>query len=141
MASPGRIRKSLDSLLGNRKKRTVSADEGDTLSEENIKRRVDGPRSKSLGDALGAVQEPDSSDEEEEGLTEGDWHEISLIKSTSPVVMCVLPSIAKDFVASALLAIGAYPLIPEGKSFTLNSFACDEECCKLKLHHKLYIIC
>lgn len=43
------------------------------------------------------------------------WKELDQIKSISPVILCVLPSTALDFVASALLSIGAYPLIPEGK--------------------------
>ena len=44
------------------------------------------------------------------------WRELSQIKSTCPVIVCILPHVAQDFVASTLLAIGAYPLIPEGKT-------------------------
>ena len=43
-----------------------------------------------------------------------EWDEIPLVKSTSPVVMCVLPAIATDFVCSVLLAVGASPLVTEG---------------------------
>ena len=42
------------------------------------------------------------------------WKEVSLVKSSNPVITCVLPSLAMDFVASALLAVGATPLITEG---------------------------
>ena len=42
------------------------------------------------------------------------WKEIALIKSTSPPITCILPSSSMDFVASALLAVGAVPLITEG---------------------------
>ena len=42
------------------------------------------------------------------------WREIALIKSTSPPITCILPSSSMDFVASALLAVGAVPLITEG---------------------------
>ena len=43
-----------------------------------------------------------------------EWKELSSVKSMSPVVACVLPTIARDFVCSALLAVGATPLILEG---------------------------
>ncbi len=42
------------------------------------------------------------------------WRDLSRVKSIHPVVTCVLPSLAMDFVASALLAVGATPLITEG---------------------------
>ncbi len=44
-----------------------------------------------------------------------EWNELCLVKSTSPVVTCILPAIARDFVCSALLAVGATPLIVEGE--------------------------
>lgn len=43
------------------------------------------------------------------------WPELSLLKTMSPVVLCVLPSSAQDLVGSALLAIGASPFFPEGE--------------------------
>lgn len=43
------------------------------------------------------------------------WREVDRVKSQSPIVACIVPSLAMDFVASALLAVGANPLIPEGK--------------------------
>lgn len=43
------------------------------------------------------------------------WKELDKLKGLAPVVACVLPSMAMDFVASSLLAIGATPLIPEGE--------------------------
>ena len=43
------------------------------------------------------------------------WKEVSLVKSTSPPITCILPASSMDFVASALLAVGAVPLITEGE--------------------------
>ena len=45
------------------------------------------------------------------------WNEIELLKSLGPHIVCILPSLAHDFVASAMYAIGANPLIPEGIIF------------------------
>ena len=50
------------------------------------------------------------------------WKELSQIKSTCPVIVCILPHVAQDFVASVLLAIGAYPLIAEGKTKLIAFF-------------------
>ena len=43
------------------------------------------------------------------------WKELPLVKSLSPVVVCILPALSMDFVCSALLAVGAMPLITEGE--------------------------
>lgn len=43
-----------------------------------------------------------------------EWSEISLVKSMAPVVTCVLPTLSMDMVCSALVAVGATPLITEG---------------------------
>ena len=43
------------------------------------------------------------------------WPELSLLKTMAPVVLCVLPSSAQDLVGSALLAVGASPVFPEGE--------------------------
>ena len=48
------------------------------------------------------------------------WREVDKLKGVAPVVACVLPSLAMDFVASSLLAVGAVPLITEGKIFWLE---------------------
>ena len=42
------------------------------------------------------------------------WSELSQIKTQAPIVVCILPVTAQDLVASCLLSVGAYPLIPEG---------------------------
>ena len=42
------------------------------------------------------------------------WPELSLLKTMAPVVLCVLPYSAQDLVGSALLAVGASPVFPEG---------------------------
>ena len=44
------------------------------------------------------------------------WKEVSLVKSTAPPVTCILSASSMDFVASALLAVGAVPLITEGEA-------------------------
>ena len=43
------------------------------------------------------------------------WKELRDVKSRHPVVTCILPAVSMDFVASCLLAVGAIPLITEGK--------------------------
>lgn len=43
-----------------------------------------------------------------------EWSEIAMVKSMAPVVTCVLPALSMDMVCSALLAVGATPLITEG---------------------------
>lgn len=42
------------------------------------------------------------------------WKEVDKLKAVAPAVACILPSLAMDFVASSLLAVGAIPLITEG---------------------------
>lgn len=44
-----------------------------------------------------------------------DYSDIALVKSVAPVVACLLPPISMDFVCSALLAVGATPLITDGE--------------------------
>ena len=43
------------------------------------------------------------------------WSEIEMLKTLCPHVLCILPSMSLDFVASSLLAIGATALVPEGE--------------------------
>ncbi len=57
----------------------------------------------------------ESSKNKSESAPHRPWTELSNLKKIGPVVACVLPSLAMDFVASALLAVGATPLITEGK--------------------------
>ena len=42
------------------------------------------------------------------------WRDVHLVKKEHPVVACVLPSLAMDFVTSSLLAVGATPIVTEG---------------------------
>lgn len=44
-----------------------------------------------------------------------EWPELASVKKVSPVVMCILPSFSMDFVCSALLSVGATPLITDSK--------------------------
>ena len=43
-----------------------------------------------------------------------EWKDLHSLKSNQPLVVCVLPSLSIDYVASAVLAVGATPLITEG---------------------------
>ena len=43
------------------------------------------------------------------------WWEISALAKTRPRVMCVLPTIAVDLVASSLATLGSRPVLPEGR--------------------------
>lgn len=47
------------------------------------------------------------------GSIEDSWSEVEAVKPLGPVVVCILPSLAQDFVVSGLIAMGANPLIPE----------------------------
>ncbi len=47
------------------------------------------------------------------------WSEIEMLKTLGPHVLCILPSVSLDFVASSLQAIGATALIPEGNRFII----------------------
>ena len=65
--------------------------------------------SRSLDDLIG------SSLDMEDGSVEGaDWPELASVKKMSPVVMCILPPFSADFVCSALLSLGATPLLTDG---------------------------
>lgn len=44
-----------------------------------------------------------------------DYSDIALVKCVAPVVACLLPALSMDFVYSALLAVGATPLITDGE--------------------------
>ena len=111
----------IKSFLPFKNKRRGTTDATATGEESQIK--VNHTRRRSHGDLA-------ESDEEwfnTERTNPDEWKELTLLKSLSPVVVCVLPSIARDFVASALLAVGANPVIPEGKC------TCFTVCKKYKL--------
>ena len=42
------------------------------------------------------------------------WDELHAIKSRAPRATCIIPASSHDFVASALLAVGAYALLVDG---------------------------
>ena len=48
-------------------------------------------------------------------ITPAAWKDVAQVKSTSPPVTCILPAVSLDFVASSLLAVGAVPLVTEGR--------------------------
>ena len=65
-----------------------------------------------------------------------EWQQLSLLKIAGPCVTCLLPHISEDFVCSALLAIGATPLMTEGTlQFTLT---CTWTWCKLTTSRHAY---
>lgn len=99
----------IKSFLPFKNKRRTTAD---TIDEE-VRTKVDQSRSRSQGDITDVAEIDELLNIETTSPDE--WKELSLLKSLSPVVVCVLPSVARDFVASTLLAIGANPVIPEGK--------------------------
>ena len=51
-----------------------------------------------------------------------EWEEVVSVRTVAPVVMCVLPPAAQDFVCSALLAVGATPLLTDGKPALFSLF-------------------
>lgn len=97
----------IKSFLPFKNKRRATTD----ATGENLQIKVDQSRSHSVGD----LAESDEEFFNTERTSPNEWKELTLLKGLAPVVVCVLPSIARDFVASALLAIGANPVIPEGK--------------------------
>lgn len=69
--------------------------------------------SRSLDDLLRGKNEDGRGDEI--SSSEVEWPELASVKKVSPVVMCILPSFSMDFVCSALLSVGATPLITDSK--------------------------
>lgn len=72
-------------------------------------------RSRSLDDILSAdfgekVKRKPAKGKSEEGV----WEEVDSVSTVAPVVMCILPPLSADFVSSALLAVGATPLLTDG---------------------------
>lgn len=104
MSDSSRLMQSIGSFLPRRKSRATT-----TTDDKSRSHSLDNT---TANDAV-EVKPKDKNGVNDEVES---WKDLSLIKSMSPVVMCVLPSTAKEFVAAALLAIGAYPLIPEGKN-------------------------
>lgn len=56
-----------------------------------------------------------SEDDQCDDITRVEWPELASVKRVNPVVMCILPSFSMDFVCSALLSVGATPLITDSK--------------------------
>lgn len=71
------------------------------------------PRSKSFEGSL-ETQRAQTDDSIETSPSHAGWKELSLVRSLTPVVACILPAVALDFVTSSLLAIGATPVVIEG---------------------------
>lgn len=68
--------------------------------------------SRSLDDLMSS-----SFDKDNGGLTASgvEWPELASVKKVGPVIMCILPPFSADFVCSALLSLGATPLITDSK--------------------------
>ena len=43
-----------------------------------------------------------------------EWPELASVRKVGPVVMCILPPFSADLVCSALLSVGATPLVTAG---------------------------
>lgn len=84
------------------------------------------PRSKSLENLMDLEEDGVVTIRDLVGDTSREaWTELDNIKSQAPVIVCILPSMAQDFVASCLLSIGAQPLFPEGIKLCLFAiFTC-----------------
>ena len=63
---------------------------------------------RSLDDLISSVDQDDGD------LEGAEWPEVASVKKMSPVVMCILPPVSADFVSSALLSLGATPLLTDG---------------------------
>lgn len=75
-------------------------------------------RSKSLENLVDVP--PPTIQELKNEAYEEKWEGLEMMKKSAPHVVCILPSVAVDFVTSCLYAIGANPLIPEGTKHTIN---------------------
>ena len=64
--------------------------------------------SRSLDDLIASVDHDDGD------VGGAEWPELASVRKMSPVVMCILPPCSADFVCSALLSLGATPLLTEG---------------------------
>ena len=72
------------------------------------KKKNKGKMSRSLDDLISSV-------DHEDGAADGAvWPELASVRKMAPVVMCILPAHSADFVCSALLSLGATPLLTEG---------------------------
>lgn len=73
-------------------------------------------RSRSLDDILAADFEKIKSKSGKGKCEEGTaWEEVASVSTVAPVVMCILPPLSADFVSSAVMAVGATPLLTDGK--------------------------
>ncbi len=97
-------------------KKTKKSDQGGTRNERYRSKSVE-----NIAEADGASQvhmgkRGGPKSKQKDTCERVQWKDLSRVKSIHPVVTCVLPSLAMDFVASALMAVGATPLITEGAS-------------------------
>lgn len=102
--SPMMFRKSKAKASGTRNERMRSHSMENIVSE----RPTEGKKKKKEKRERASTEVPSRSESPP-------WAEIPLVKSMSPVVVCVLPPMSMDFVCSALLAMGAIPLITDGE--------------------------
>ena len=82
---------------------------GNSRSPMIFRKKKDKDRSRSLDDLISSVDHDD-------GCPAGaEWPELASVKRMAPVVMCLLPAFSADFVCSALLSLGATPLVTDGE--------------------------
>ena len=68
--------------------------------------------SRSLDDLISSLDHDDAP----AAMSEAEWPELASVRRVGPVVMCILPAFSADFVCSALLSVGATPLITDSRS-------------------------
>ena len=78
------------------------------------KTEEDRNRSRSLGDILEGEVEERTVKMQKGKVDEAEWVEIASVSVVAPVVMCILPAYSADLVISAILAVGAIPLLTNG---------------------------
>ena len=76
------------------------------------KKKKEKKLTRSLDDILSSVDKEDL-DVMEENI---EWPELACVKKVSPVVMCLLPPFSADFVCSALMSVGATPLMTDSEA-------------------------
>ena len=94
-----------------------------------FRKKKDKKVTRSLDDLISSI---DKEDSEEIGAVE--WPELASVKKVGPVVMCLLPPFSADFVCSALLSVGATPLITDSES-------CRDSCLLEKSVRACVLVC
>ncbi len=106
--SPMMFKKTLKADMGTRSERMRSKSM-ECLAEDSLIDTSDNTNATRRNRGLSLTPELNRE------LSRTAWWEIERVKRMHPVIACILPALSMDFVASCLLAVGATPLITEGK--------------------------